>query len=290
MNLCRFQRHSLAARLLVGGIVLAIVISNAGSPLKARAEHEEKLQILLLGDSTTEGSVPRRLKPEGPHLEEMLEQLLAAEEDLPACHVLNSSRGGETVRGLLDSGRYDRNGANLPGLDFIFIRYGINDHAKIDDFVDNFPKHFAELCKRLRHDHPNAELIAMTVIPFFDAETSEEINNLIREAAIHEDLQFLDIYPRYAKELKNGPNMLTYRRYPLERVPAKYLELVKPFVHEARVEVMDNELDAILGGLPGWFSDRHPNLAGYNVIADETAKFLSKRLRSRQTEHASTAQ
>ena len=38
--------------------------------------------------------------------------------------------------------------------------------------------------------------------------------------------------------------------------------------------VMDNEFDAIFGHLPGWFSDRHPNLAGYNVIAVETVKYL----------------
>jgi len=31
-------------------------------------------------------------------------------------------------------------------------------------------------------------------------------------------------------------------------------------------------------------SDRHPNLAGYNVIADETAKYLTKLLRVKKTE------
>jgi lysophospholipase L1-like esterase len=67
----------------------------------------------------------------------------------------------------LDSGHYDRKGAKLPGLDYIFIRYGINDLAKTKNFVEIFPKHFAELCERLRADHPGAELIPMTVIPFF---------------------------------------------------------------------------------------------------------------------------
>ncbi len=42
---------------------------------------------------------------------------------------------------------------------------------------------------------------------------------------------------------------------------------------------MANELDPILGHLLGWYGDRHPNLAGYNVIADETAKYLAKLLR-----------
>ena len=66
--------------------------------------------------------------------------------------------------------------------------------------------------------------------------------------------------------------MLNYRRYSLAAVPEKYHALVKPFVLDNHVVVMSNELDAILGHLPGWHGDRHPNLAGYNVIADETAK------------------
>ena len=46
---------------------------------------------------------------------------------------------------------------------------------------------------------------------------------------------------------------------------------------------MANELDPILGHLPGWFADRHPNLAGYNVIADETLRYLAPLLRERKT-------
>jgi hypothetical protein len=45
---------------------------------------------------------------------------------------------------------------------------------------------------------------------------------------------------------------------------------------------MANELDPILGDLPGWYGDRHPNLAGYNVIADETAKYLTRLIRERK--------
>ena len=83
----------------------------------AQAEHEGKVQILLLGDSTTEGSIPRLLKPEGPHLEQVLEKLLAVEEGLPPCQVINSSQSGEYIRRLLDKGRYQKNGARLPGID-----------------------------------------------------------------------------------------------------------------------------------------------------------------------------
>lgn len=263
---------------------ITVLFAITNSPRWARAEHEGKLQILLLGDSTTEGSVPRRLKPAGPHLETVLEQLLAAERDLPPCHVINSSLSGEYIRRLFDSGRYDRDAAKLPGVDYIFIRYGLNDRARREDFTVNFQKDFHELLARLRQDHPDALLVPMTVIPFANEEVSKEINDLVLTVAEEENLAVFDIYPRYAAELAKGYNMLNYRRYPLAQIPEQFHELVKPFVNGSGVEVMANELDAIIGHLPGWYGDRHPNLAGYNVIADETAKYLSKLIREKKTE------
>ncbi|MAT16782.1 MAG: lipolytic protein G-D-S-L family, partial [Planctomyces sp.] len=138
------------------------------------AEHDGKVQILLLGDSTTEGSIPRLMKPEGPHLEAVLEQLLAAQKDLPPTHVINSSLSGEYIDRLFSSGRYDRDVAKLPGIDYIFIRYGINDRARLNDFKTEFPEDFHQLLARLRQDHPEAVLIPMTVIPFSNEEASTE--------------------------------------------------------------------------------------------------------------------
>lgn len=267
-------------RLILTFILAAIV--SIFFPATTQAEHEGKVQILLLGDSTTEGSIPRLLKPKGPHLEKVIEQLLAAESDLPPCQVINSSLSGEYIRRLLDSGRYDKKGAKLPGIDYVFIRYGINDRARVKDFKANFPQHFHELIARLRKDHPNAKLVPMTVIPFSSEKASKEINDLIRQVAKKEQLPVFDIYPPYAKELKKGHNMLNYRRYPVSKVPAKYQEMVRPFIIRDRVCVMANELDAIFGHLPGWYSDRHPNLAGYNVIARETAKYLTQDLRAKK--------
>jgi lysophospholipase L1-like esterase len=263
-------------------LILAALLILPAAFSTARAEHQGKIQILLLGDSTTEGSIPRRLKPKGPHLEKVLEQVLAAEADLPACHVINSSQSGEYIRRLLDSGRYDKNGAKHPGIDYIFIRYGINDRARRKDFTENFPKDFHELIARLRKDHPNASIIPMTVIPFSNEEASAEMNRLIRQVAKKEKLPVFDIYPAYAKALKQGHNMLNYRRYPVEKVPEKLQPFVKPYIIGGRVVVMDNEFDAILGHLPGWYGDRHPNLAGYNVIAQETAKYLAPILRAKK--------
>src|SRR4026207_1227461 len=103
----------------------------------ARAEHEGKVQILLLGDSTTEGSVPRRHVPKGPHLEDVIRELLAAEKDLPPTNVLNLGLSGEYIQRLLDSGRYEKAVSKLPGIDFVLIRYGLNDTARRENFAEN---------------------------------------------------------------------------------------------------------------------------------------------------------
>ena len=57
---------------------------------------------------------------------------------------------------------------------------------------------------------------------------------------------------------------------------------IQPEANDPKVVVLDNRLDGIFGHLPGWAGDRHPNLAGYNVIADETAKWLAPVIRQRK--------
>ena len=268
------MKHSLA-------LMLTFLIVNFVVAVPAQAEHEGRIQILLLGDSTTEGSIPRVIKPKGPHLEQVIEQLLAAEGDLPPTHVIQSGISGEYIRRLIDSGRYEKAASKLPGLDYILVRYGINDHARVKDFDEAFPGHFHELIRLLRRDHPNALIIPTTNIPFSGVEQTSLMNGLVRKVAKKEHLDVFDLHQRYAVELKKGPNMFNYRRYPLARVPEKFHGLVKPYVSGSSVLVMSNELDGILGHLPGWFSDRHPNLAGYNVIADETVKYLAPIIRKR---------
>jgi len=264
-------------------LLLATLIAFTLASTPARAEHEGKVQILLLGDSTTEGSVPRRLVPQGPHLEDVIRELLAAERDLPPTNVINLGLSGEYIQRLLDSGRYEKEASKLPGIDYVLIRYGLNDAVRRENFTENFPKDYHELISRLKADHPQAELIVMTVIPYGSEATCLQLNELNAAVAKAEGLPLFDIYPRYAKELEQGPNMLNYRRYPLANIPENRREFVKPFVAEGTqtVEVLDNRLDAHFAELPGWFGDRHPNLAGYHVIGDETAKYLAPVMRAK---------
>ncbi|WP_010583234.1 SGNH/GDSL hydrolase family protein [Schlesneria paludicola] len=251
---------------------------------RVQAEHEGKVQILLLGDSTTEASIPKKLLPQGPQLEDVIRQLLAAEKDLPPTNVMNLGLSGEYIRRLLDSERYDRLASKLPGLDFVLIRYGLNDNARRENFAENFPKDYHELINRLKTDHPRATIIVTTVIPYLDEATSQRLNDLNRQVAKAENVRLFDIYPRYAEELKRGPDMLNYRRYPLEKIPENRREFVKPYLsadNPPLVEVLDNRLDVHFGHLPGWYSDRHPNHAGYHVIGDETAKYLTPLIREK---------
>lgn len=268
------QRLRLLALLWIG-----LIGTNAVSRNAAYGEHEGRLQVLLLGDSTTIGSVCRQTNPDGPHLEDVIRLKLATNPDLPPTNVINQGRDGEFIHGLLESGRYEKEISKLPGIDFVFIRYGLNDRARRDNFPQNFPLDFQRLITRLRQDFPTAVLFPTTIIPYISAEKDEEINTLIRAVAASEKLTLFDVYSRYQAELSHGVNMLNYRRYAVDKIPAADRDWVKPFVRGGSVVVMDNRLDAHFRDLPGWFSDRHPNLAGYHVIGDETAKFLAPRLK-----------
>jgi len=270
---CSCVRWCLPLFVLVGAL--------CGPAPVARGEHEGKIQILLLGDSTTIGSVCRQTNPEGPHLEDVVRLQLATDKELPPTNVINQGRDGEFIHGLLTGGRYEREISKLPGIDYVFIRYGLNDNSRREEFPTNFPADFRALIARLRTDFPQATIFPTTIIPYINPEKDAQINGLIRGVAEQEKLPLFDVYTRYSKELEKGPNMLNYRRYPLEKIPEPQRDWLKPFVRGNSVVVMDNRLDAHFSALPGWFSDRHPNLAGYHVIGDETAKFLVPHLKMR---------
>ncbi len=239
------------------------------------------MRILLLGDSTVIGSICRRQAPKADHLEDVIRKLLAAEGDLPPAEVLNQGRDGEYIHGLL-SGRYAREIAKLPRVDFVLIRYGLNDRGRRKDFATNFPKDYRDLIGRLKKDHPGCQIVLETVIPYFGGEADKQINDLVRGVATTEKLPLLDTHAPFAAELKNGPNMLAYRRASVDKIPTKYRSLLPPeAVKGGDVVLLDNLLDAHLRNVPGWFGDRHPNLAGYHVIGDEAAKFLAPLVRKR---------
>ena len=56
---------------------LFLLALTLAMPDASRAEHEGKVQIQLLGDSTTEASIPRMLAPKEAQLEDVIRVLLA---------------------------------------------------------------------------------------------------------------------------------------------------------------------------------------------------------------------
>jgi lysophospholipase L1-like esterase len=262
-------------------LLLLSVLLLVLTPL--HAEIDGKLQILLLGDSTCEASIPKKHTPPGTWHEDIVRQKLAEQKDLPPTDVINKGQSGEYIRRLLDK-RYDKEIAKLHGADYILVRYGLNDFAHRENFQENFPKDFHELLARLRHDFPKAQIILMTVIPFSNPETSEKINTLVKQVAAEEKLPLFDIYPLYDAALKKfGPNALNYRRNVLTMIPEADRESVKQYVtgNPPTIEVLDDALDARFGNIRGWYHDRHPNDKGYNVIGEETAKYLAPIIRQR---------
>ncbi|MCX5659435.1 MAG: GDSL-type esterase/lipase family protein [Planctomycetota bacterium] len=248
------------------------------------------IRVLLLGDSTVLGSVPRLLVPKADHLEDVVRKLLAAEPGLPPVEVINKGEDADTIKRML-AGRYERDVGKLAGgpVDFVFIRYGINDRAQ-SDWPKAFPQAYRELIARIRRDQPRAMITLETVIPYQDEPASTALNAAIRAVAAAERLPVLDTNGRYAKELAHGPDALTYRRVPLAAIPAPVRPLLPPnAVVGADVVVLDNTLDVHLRGLPNWFADRHPNPAGYHVIGRGLAEYLAPLIRARAAAPAPTS-
>ena len=253
------------------------------------AQEKDTITVLLIGDSTTKGATPRRVKPNGIHLEETIEQLSALEPFMPTVRVINSSQGGETALAVVESGRYKKEIYPLRErrIDYIFVRYGIYDWFKCKNLKNEFPENLKSLLEKIKTDFPEANLIPMTIVPFMPFDECEQVNELITEVAQEMNLTMFDIYTPYKKAVvESGPDTYHVRRIELNKVDKKYHGWLKPYTYDYKqkgknmkvVLADDNSLDPILGKYKAWYYDRHPNLAGYHLIGYETVEFLKKKL------------
>lgn len=240
----------------------------------------QKVKILLMGDSTTEGGKPI--------FEKSIEQLIDGEKGIPEVEVVNVGKGGETAYSLLNSGRYEEQIKGIDSVDYIFFRYGINDWFKRQPFEENFPQDMKIALDRVREDFPEAEIILMTITPFLKKEEDKIVNEWITKIAAEEKLELFNIYPAYAQKLEElGENAMSFRFVALSDIPENYHTLVAPFTRyydwkEADwVRVQTNEFDPLFGHLPNWYKDRHPNTTGYRFLADETVKYIVPKLKNR---------
>ena len=248
-----------------------------GAGLENREINSDKIRVLLMGDSTTEGG--RGV------FETSIEAIFASEPELPDIEVLNVGKGGETAHSLFAEGRYERDISGVGKVDYIFFRYGINDWFHRLPVEEHFRSDVVAALGRLRSDFPEAQIVLMSIIPFLDTPKSEIVNEYIREIAKHEGLTFFDIYPAYSTKMKElGQTAMTIRFFPFSEVPEQYQVLLRPYTRyydwkDAEwVSVQSNEFDPLMGHLDGWYEDQHPNATGYRFLASETAKFLQAQL------------
>jgi len=261
-------------------ITVIIVFISLNNFASVNNSASKKIKILLIGDSTTEQGKPV--------FEKSVEQLLAGEDVMPPVEVVNVGKGGETAYSLLNSGRYDKEIKGIDSVDYIFLRYGINDWSKRKPFKENFPVDMQKVITQLRIDFSKAEIIVMTIIPFLNKEDSKEVNDLISKVAADERLELFDIYPAYQKGLDEyGIYSMNVRFYPLSDIPKNYHKLVAPYTSYVEwkgtemVTVKSIEFDPLLGHLPKWYNDNHPNTTGYRLIAGETVKFILPKLNNK---------
>ncbi|MCU4157865.1 SGNH/GDSL hydrolase family protein [Carboxylicivirga sp. A043] len=261
-------------------LTIFLVINNFAVQSAEGDAANKKVKILLIGDSTTEGGKPT--------FETTIEQLLVDEEGIPAVEAINVGRGGETAYSLLNTGRYDREIKEIDSVDYIFLRYGINDWLKRQPFEENFPGDMKALIGQLRMDFPESQIIVMTILPFLKEGDTRVVNEFIVNIAAEEKLDVFDICPAYQRGLEeHGKYSMSVRFFPLSEIPEKYHELVAQYTkyYEWKkadwVRVYTNELDPLFGHLPNWYKDKHPNPTGYRLIARETVKYILPKLKNK---------
>lgn len=238
----------------------------------------EKVRILLIGDSTTIGGKGI--------FETTIEDIINKDTETPSVEVINSARGGETAFSVIESGRYDDDIKPLGKMDYIFVRYGINDSFKRKPVEENFPKDYKILIAKLKEDFPSAKIILTTIIPFLNEEGSTVINTMVKELAKEEHLELFDVFPLYQKGLEiHGEHAMNTRFVPLSDIPEVYQEVARPYTSYVEwkktdmVRVSSTELDPIFHNVEGWYKDRHPNPMGYRLLAIETVNYILPKLK-----------
>lgn len=219
------------------------------------------IQIVMLGDCTLATSyLPLRLKNE-TRLSEALGRRFPDEQ----VSVINEGLDGEAVSGFLR--RYERTMARYPDVDYLLIRYGVNDRRA--DGPDGFRANLCALLDRLRADYPDARILLETgMYADFPAHYAwdrnvvvQPIYDVIRELAGTYTLPLVDIYERMQAETLAGNWDLRVRGYG---------------VVDDHIPVLGPGQDHLHGQDVSWFTNIHPNPTGIEVIADEEVQVMAR--------------
>jgi lysophospholipase L1-like esterase len=221
----------------------------------------DPIQIVMLGDCTLATSyLPTHLTNE-TRLAEALERHFPGE----CFSITNEGLDGEAVSGFLR--RYERTMARYPRVDYLLIRYGVNDRRR--DGVEGFRTTLRTLVDRLRSDYPSARLVLETGM-FVDYPAHyawdrnarvQPIYDVVRELGANYNLPVVDIYERMKAETEAGNWDLRVRGYG---------------VVDDHIPVLGSSQDHLYGDDVYWFTNIHPNPAGIAVIADEEARVMAR--------------
>jgi acyl-CoA thioesterase-1 len=214
----------------------------------------------MLGDCTLATSyLPTRLKNER-RLAEALERRFPGEQLV----IANEGLDGESASGFLR--RYERTMARYPEIDYLLVRYGVNDRRS--DGVDGFRQSLCTLIDRLRTKYPHARLLLETGI-YVDYPAHyawdrnariQPIYDVVRSLGADYGLPIVDIYARMKAETEQGNWDLRVRGYG---------------VVDEHIPVLGPGQDHIHGHDVYWFTNIHPNPVGIEIIADEEARVIA---------------
>src|SRR5689334_21384255 len=116
-----------------------------------RGEENQKVRVLLLGDSTVIGTYGREVFPKADHRENVVREMLGAEGDLPPVEVVNRGQNGDMVSLLLARPmRYEKDAAKQAPFDFICLRFGLDDVRHLKEVGTECPANYRKLLGKLR--------------------------------------------------------------------------------------------------------------------------------------------
>lgn len=220
----------------------------------------QPIQIVMLGDCTLATSyLPPRLKNE-TRLAQALERRFPGAQ----LSITNEGLDGEAVSGFLR--RYNRTMTRYPHVDYLLIRYGVNDRRSVG--IDGFRANLDTLIKRLCSDYPYARILLETGM-FVDFPTHyawdrnavvQPIYDVIRTLGTTYNLPIVDIYERMQDETELGNWDLRVRGYG---------------VVDDHIPVLGSGQDHLHPQDVNWFTNIHPNPTGIEVIADEEANVMA---------------
>lgn len=216
--------------------------------IPARAKPDKRI-VLLEASNIITSYLPMQHR-----LDVLLSEKLERAHPELDIEVENSGVGGETVKRLIESKRYERDLLTLDGIDIIFISYGGNDSNRYD--VKTFETYHRELISRLRSDFQGIRIIMHpgTWVDYpkhYSSDMNEHFRpfyDVLRELATEAD-GLVNIPEILRQEVDAGNWDLRYRNNRLGKL------------------ILDNRFDEGHEDDPAWFSNIHHNPNANQIIA-----------------------